>query len=229
MQLITDDYLMNMAPENAFPSLKIVAHCGMPNLLPIAGWSTESSECTGLVKLYQNDNFGGWEGKFGNGHFPTAEFTKTPSPTPRAQNNQVSSIKVPAGCRAIIYQNDFDSTGWIASFGPGEYTMAEMLARGAANDQVSALKVIDADGPGYSRVGNGWCLNADGNRIKPTMSWMQVAVGTDGSAELCQDLCDDDKLCMGYISEYGTKCDLIRSGDQNYSGRPQWQGREMSV
>ena len=38
---------------------------------------------------------------------------------------------------------------------------------------------------------------------------------SDGSAEHCASICSSDVECIGYMTEDGTKCDVIRSGDAN--------------
>lgn len=59
------------------------------------------------------------------------------------RNDAVSSLKVtgPAGCKVVVYE-DYQFSGWNATFGVGEYDMADFLSGGAQNDQVSSLKVI---------------------------------------------------------------------------------------
>ena len=40
----------------------------------------------------------------------------------------------------------------------------------------------------------------------------------DGSAEHCESECRLDTACIGYMTEDGTKCDLILSTDTNATG-----------
>ena len=65
-------------------------------------------------------------------------------------------------------------------------------------------------------MGNGWCLNANGDRINiPDYNWITTEVKSDRSAEQCEATCAIDAECIGYMTEDGTKCDVILSTDTN--------------
>merc|ERR1712224_641124 len=66
-------------------------------------------------------------------------------------NDDVSSIKVPAGCKAILYQHG-DFTGWQAEFAEGDYPHDAM---GSINDDASSIKVIDAEEERYEVTTSG--------------------------------------------------------------------------
>merc|ERR1712216_877583 len=69
-----------------------------------------------------------------------------------AKNDDASSIKVPPGCKAIVYQHG-DFTGWRAEFPAGNYPFRKFIAKGAKNDDASSLKVIDAGAKATVRYG----------------------------------------------------------------------------
>lgn len=62
-----------------------------------------------------------------------------------AKNDDMSSLKVPAGCKAVVYQHA-DKSGWAATFEPGDYRMHAFLAAGGRNDDASSIDVLDGDG-----------------------------------------------------------------------------------
>jgi len=97
-----------------------------------------SGSCTGSVQLFQHGSFAGWRASFPKGSYPYRKFIAR-----GAKNDDASSIKVPAGCKAILYQHGAFS-GWKATFGPGSYPYRKFIAAGAKNDDASAIKVIDA-------------------------------------------------------------------------------------
>eukprot|EP00931_Biecheleriopsis_adriatica_P015102 TRINITY_DN11741_c0_g1_i1.p1 TRINITY_DN11741_c0_g1~~TRINITY_DN11741_c0_g1_i1.p1 ORF type:complete len:1170 (-),score=184.08 TRINITY_DN11741_c0_g1_i1:211-3363(-) len=68
----------------------------------------------------------------------------------------------------------------------------------------------------YQLVGNGWCLTAGGVRINdPGISWKGATVSDDGSAQSCVMDCDSEPTCLGYMTEDGSKCDIILNDDTN--------------
>ena len=65
-------------------------------------------------------------------------------------------------------------------------------------------------------MGNGWCLNANGDRINiPDYNWITTEVKSDRSADQCEATCAIDAECIGYMTEDGSKCDVILSTDTN--------------
>jgi hypothetical protein len=68
----------------------------------------------------------------------------------------------------------------------------------------------------YKFVGNGWCMNANNNRINmPGYSWSQTDIKQDGSASLCAQQCSAAQNCIGYMSEDMSKCDILLTSDKN--------------
>ena len=62
-------------------------------------------------------------------------------------------------------------------------------------------------------------MNANGDRINfPGYNWITTEVKSDGSAEHCESECTLDAACISYMTEDGTKCDLILSTDTNANG-----------
>ena len=68
----------------------------------------------------------------------------------------------------------------------------------------------------YQKVGNGWCLDKSNNRINlPGYSWTSTTVTNDGRAIKCEADCLSNPKCIGYMSEDGSKCDVILNTDIN--------------
>jgi len=68
----------------------------------------------------------------------------------------------------------------------------------------------------YRLVGNGWCVDSKGDRLNiDGYSWRSVSVESDGSAPLCEEQCESDFNCIGYMTEDSTKCDIISITDTN--------------
>jgi hypothetical protein len=57
------------------------------------------------------------------------------------KNDDVSSLKVPTGCKVTLFQHG-QFGGWHATFPAGEYNHAAMLRKGAKNDDMSSLKIV---------------------------------------------------------------------------------------
>jgi len=65
--------------------------------------------------------------------------------------------------------------------------------------------------------GNGWCLNADSERIVPyPMSWHPTEIREDGSSQLCEEECHIRASCAGYMTEDRKGCQLVIVASQNY-------------
>ena len=77
----------------------------------------------------------------------------------------------------------------------------------------------------FEKVGNGWCLNPTGKRIKlgpvaqlhaTDVSWTQgTQVHSDGSAPRCERVCSRMDDCIGYMTEDASACAVIRRGDHH--------------
>eukprot|EP00928_Gymnodinium_smaydae_P023470 TRINITY_DN19360_c0_g2_i2.p1 TRINITY_DN19360_c0_g2~~TRINITY_DN19360_c0_g2_i2.p1 ORF type:complete len:3287 (+),score=657.11 TRINITY_DN19360_c0_g2_i2:538-9861(+) len=81
------------------------------------------------------------------------------------------------------------------------------------------LDKVETDRARFRWVGQGWCLNAKGERIKLAgAKWTTTSIRMDYGADLCEKICDADDLCIGYMTQ-DLQCDVIRSTDSNaYSG-----------
>ena len=98
----------------------------------------EVGQCKGKVTLHQHgDQKNGWKATFARGIYDHPNFVKK-----GALNDDASSINVPKGCKAILYQHK-DFKGWKAEFEPGNYPFNKFISKGAKNDDASAIKVID--------------------------------------------------------------------------------------
>jgi len=93
--------------------------------------------CTGQVKVFGDDKFGGWFAPFAKGTYNYWAFRRG-----GARNDAVSSLQVPEGCKAILYQHG-QFTGWKAIFRSGDFDLAKMLAHGAKDNDASSIKVVD--------------------------------------------------------------------------------------
>jgi hypothetical protein len=95
-------------------------------------------KCRGKVVVYQHGDFTGWKAAFGVGVYDYGKFIKA-----GAKNDDVSSIKVPRGCKALLAQHG-DFKGWKAVFPAGVYPYKKFVAQGARNDDTSSIKVGNA-------------------------------------------------------------------------------------
>ena len=60
-------------------------------------------------------------------------------------------------------------------------------------------------------MGNGWCLNNE-IRIGISGHWDDVTIHKKGGADAaktCEERCGKDAGCIGYLTEDGSKCQLI--------------------
>ena len=91
-----------------------------------------------VAKLYQHDNFKGYEAVFPPGNHNMAAFLAK-----GAKNDDISSIIVEKynTIGAILYQHG-DFTGWKAVFPEGRYTLADIIANGGKNDDASSINVM---------------------------------------------------------------------------------------
>ena len=112
-----------------------------------------ADNCAGNVVVYENSNFSGWSATFAKGNYKKSAFTSG-----NAENNQASSVKVPVGCAAILYDNEeHEGTpktldGGLLVLPAGNYTgsrlqeLATQLNWNKVDNAVSSLKVLDAGG-----------------------------------------------------------------------------------
>ena len=77
-----------------------------------------------IASSYAEAEPSSWDG--GTTPTPTPAPTPTPVPTP--------------GANVVLFQG-CNYGGWAASFGPGSYTMADIQARGAINDDASSIRI----------------------------------------------------------------------------------------
>jgi hypothetical protein len=95
----------------------------------------DTESCSG-VTVFQHDNFQGSYHKFpvGNCEFHACFKHKF-------ANDVVSSVKVPHGCKTVLYQHAHYQ-GWAITLTPGNYKMANIQAINSNfNDNVSSIKV----------------------------------------------------------------------------------------
>merc|ERR1711865_1325694 len=102
--------------------------------------------CKGKVQTFQHGGFNGKRVLFGKGNYDYGRMTRMGQ-----RNDDMSSLKVPSGCKVIAYQHgSFD--GKAVTFGPGNYDIHRMRRMGQEkrgkrydmNDDVSSLKVTNA-------------------------------------------------------------------------------------
>ena len=76
----------------------------------------------------------------------------------------------------------------------------------------------------YELVGNGWCLDRLGRRLKlgpqpwthsSDMQWQGADVGISGSARRCEARCSRASDCIGYMTEDRRSCDILRRSDHH--------------
>merc|ERR1719440_1832398 len=128
--------------------------------------ASQNNKCTTPVKLYQHGWFTAWVAKFSKGNYPFSAFKAQ-----GAKNDDASSIKVPAGCKAILYKHG-DYGGWSATYTSGNYNFNAFLAQGARNDDASSIKVFDAVSgcptvcgvQATKMYGRVWCQEVDSHK-----------------------------------------------------------------
>ena len=78
----------------------------------------------------------------------------------------------------------------------------------------------------YEKVGNGWCVDGHGRRLKlgpdsrthaADIKWQRADVSPEGHARRCEQMCSRLDDCIGYMTEDGSACDIVRRGD-HYAG-----------
>ena len=76
----------------------------------------------------------------------------------------------------------------------------------------------------FQVVGNGFCINSAGKRLKlgpnhhmhaHDLQWKATMVSPKGRARHCETLCLQADNCIGYMTEDGRACDIIRRSDHN--------------
>jgi len=98
----------------------------------------------------------------------------------------------------------------LARFGVGLLLLA---SAGAARDE-------------YEAVGNGWCLDESGHRLKlgpdhfrhaEEVAWSSADVDSDSRARACERRCSATPRsdCVGYMTEDKQQCTLIRRRDHH--------------
>merc|ERR1712216_799726 len=105
-----------------------------------ASWKEKAEKskpkCTGKVDVYQH-NFSGWKASFKKGTYNMAQFKAH-----GAKNDDASSVVVPSGCKAELYEHD-KHKGWKVTVGPGKYDLGSLMKKGFKNDKMSSIKVKD--------------------------------------------------------------------------------------
>lgn len=93
------------------------------------------SQPTCSAELWQHSAFTGWSVTFSLGNYDNTDFISA-----GATDNDASSIKVPKGCRIIMFGGEnFD--GWQVHLDAGNHGLDAIVAAGGANDQVSSIKI----------------------------------------------------------------------------------------
>jgi hypothetical protein len=100
--------------------------------------SSGSSGCKGKVQTFQHGGFNGKRVLFGKGNYDYGRMTRMGQ-----RNDDMSSLKVPSGCKVIAYQHG-SFNGKAVTFGPGNYDYGRMTRMGQRNDDMSSLKVTNA-------------------------------------------------------------------------------------
>lgn len=122
----------------------VLANCILLLMLPVMAQEMQFYNQSAQVIIYEHSNFSGTSKSFGVG---TYRFT-----TPADFNDIVSSIKVPAGLVAVIYEHANEKGGY------GNYIdLMEDCADLSIynfNDKVSYLSVFNASKPGYIYMRN---------------------------------------------------------------------------
>ena len=94
--------------------------------------------CKGKVQTFQHGGFNGKRVLFGKGNYDYGRMTRMGQ-----RNDDMSSLKVPSGCKVIAYQHG-SFNGKAVTFGPGNYDHGRMTRMGQRNDDMSSLKVTNA-------------------------------------------------------------------------------------
>ena len=88
--------------------------------------------CLEEVELFQHYKFQGWKASFPKGTYDNAAAQKR-----GMVNDDASSIKVPSGCRAVLWQHN-PGGGWRKEIGPGEWGGHQF-----PDNDVSSIQVYD--------------------------------------------------------------------------------------
>jgi hypothetical protein len=88
--------------------------------------------CLEEVELFQHYKFQGWKASFPKGTYDNAAAQKR-----GMENDDASSIKVPSGCRAVLWQHN-PGGGWRKEIGPGEWGGHQF-----PDNDVSSIQVYD--------------------------------------------------------------------------------------
>ena len=88
----------------------------------------------------------------------------------------------------------------------------------------SHLFAVHAEADAFQLVGNGFCVNAKGRRLKlgprpelhgQELQWTNVKVNAQGRAKQCEFQCRRLTDCIGYMTEDGKACATISRRDHN--------------
>ena len=70
----------------------------------------------------------------------------------------------------------------------------------------------------YELVGNGFCVDASGRRLKlgpsprthgTDLAWVSASVAADGHSQRCEQICSRVDDCVGYMTEDHKQCTVI--------------------
>ena len=128
------------------------------------------------------------------------------------KNDDMSSLKVPSGCKVITYEKQ-RFNGKAVTFGPGNYDYGQMTKKGQKNDDMSSLKVVDDLVPGMvialkGGKDNKYCAD-EGETIKCNRggvgSWEKFIIMDGGGGKIALKGGKDNKFCADEGSN-GIKC-----------------------
>jgi len=113
------------------------------------------------------------------------------------------------------YGNQWSPVSWTFE-GSVDGTSWDVLDTQSDHDSWSDGEIKEFPLIGYTLVGNGWCRNSFGSRLGTNFDdSMNAHVSADGRADSCEERCDANSNCIGYMTEDKAKCQLLFDTDNN--------------
>jgi len=113
------------------------------------------------------------------------------------------------------YENEWSPVSWTFE-GSVDGTSWDVLDTQSDHDSWSDGEIKEFQLIGYTLVGNGWCRNSFGSRLGTNFDdSMNAHVSADGRADSCEERCDANSNCIGYMTEDKAKCQLLFDTDNN--------------
>ena len=102
--------------------------------------------CTGAIRIYEHADFKGKSILAKKGAYRSTSLAKVSySDGTVGFNDKASSLRVPVGCTAILYEHgNFDGNS--AVFPPGYYNAADIIRKGMKDDATSSIEVVEGLG-----------------------------------------------------------------------------------